>query len=169
MWKPRKPVSEIDVNGVEGTLELTASAHKVVQTIAKISKDTKTPLNQDQVNAVINLLEPALIELIEGGYRGMNISSILKINVIEVPEKEFRNPKTQEPVVRPRGLKVFYKLSTPFLKKVFKEVSIDAGSENKKAIIALFNKAKEARKGYKAKAEAKKANATSNETAVISE
>jgi nucleoid DNA-binding protein len=159
MWKARKSVNEIDENGIAGTLELTASAHKVVQTIAKISKDTKTPLNQEQVNAVINLLEPAIIELIESGYRGMNISSILKLNIKEVPEKEFRNPKTQEPVLRPRGLKVFYKLSTPFLKKVFKDMDINVGEENKKAIIALFSKAKEARKGYKAKAEAKKANA----------
>lgn len=157
MWKVRRPVAEVDENGIGGTLELTASAHKVVQTIAKISKETKTPVTQDEVNAVLNLIEPALTDLIEEGYRGMNISNIMKINVQEVPEKEFKNPKTQEPVIRPAGLKIFYKLSTPFMKKIMRETDKNVGSENQATIIALFNKAKETRKKYKEKSDAKKA------------
>lgn len=157
MWKVRKSITEVEADGTRGTIELTASAHKVVQTIAKISKDTTTPVSQTQANAVINLLEPAIIELVESGYRGVNISSILKLNIVEVPEKEFRNPKTQEPVIRPRGLKVFYKLSSPFMKKIFKDIPVNAGAENENLIVALFNKSKEARRGYKAKAQAKKA------------
>ena len=154
MWKPRKSVEDNTVTAGEQTLELTAPASKMVQAIARNSKDTKVPVTQDQVNAVLNGIEGAIFELIEDGYRGVNISTLFKLNVVTVPEKTYRNPKTQEPVVKPEGLSVYYKLSTPFRKRIA-ALDKEVGAENQSTIIALYAKAKEKRIASVAKAKAK--------------
>lgn len=159
MWKSRLSVeATIKNKEVEGqkTLELTASSSRLVQEIARNSKDKKVILTQDQVNAVLNGLEDAIVNLINEGYRGVNVSTLLKLNIVDSEEKEFKNPKTGEPVIRPRGLMTYFKLSTPFRKRIAMNIPFTAGEENRNAIIAVYNKARAKRKEYKATAEAKK-------------
>lgn len=167
IWKPRLSVTTKELKGtqVEGqkTLELTASSARLVQEIARNSKDKKVVLNQDQVNAVLNGIEDAIVGLIKEGYRGINLSTLLKLNIVDTEEKVFKNPKTREDVLRPRGLVTYFKLSTPFRKRIFTDIEVGTGTANSASIVAIYEKAKNKRKQYKETADAKKASAVVTE------
>lgn len=137
--------------------KLTASTQTVVREIANLSKETKVVLNQDQVRQVLNLLPDALKNLIVEGYRGANISTFMTMIITEEAQREFRNPKNGEPVIRKAGLLPRFRVSKPWRKGIMDTVEIDSGAENQNAIIAVATKNMEKRKEYKAKAEARKA------------
>lgn len=141
MWTPEKVGAE-----------LIASPEVIAREMSRLAKEDETELTQKDIKAVFSLLEDTIFSLVQGGYRGANISTFAKIKLVERADAEFVNPKTQEKFVKPAGLMTYVKLSSGFKKRVY-DLPIDIGFENTETLV----KAYEHKVALRAKAEAKRA------------
>ena len=145
MWTPEKVGAE-----------LIASPEVIAREMVKLAKENETDLTQKDVKTVLALLEDTILSLIQGGYRGANISTFAKVKLVERADAEFTNPKTQEKFIKAAGLMTYVKLSSGFKKRVY-DLPTDIGFENTETLIKAYDHKVALRKKAEEKRAAKKA------------